>query len=297
MASKLWIGATLLCASMAYAQSDVRLGIGEVIDNRMRSSDSGALQIRGGLEIRANLEGADLENVEAARVVVTEAKDDRGNSLLGEKPETPDFSPRNVNGGMLQFSVGQPSRDASSVRLKGTIELFVPSRDPAANVKIENALAKSDVALSHAALKAAKIDLTPLSREGYSKLVASRKLTPADVERVRAEGKAKGASDEEIEMMLEFVQAMDESDRELPPNAVALSAKRSDFDRIYRIEILDPSGEPVDLPSRSTSTRGDSSIMVLQPSDALPAKAALQLLLLTEKTRVSIPFDVKVDLP
>lgn len=297
MRATYWLGMMLFCAATLRAQTGVRVEIDDVTDNRMASTSAGVLQIRGGLELRVKLSGSNLDKAQAARIVVTEAKDDQGKSLLDEKPRIPDFMGRDTNMGTLQFSVNSPNRAASTVRIKGNVEFYVPARDPNATVKLDNALAKLDSPWTNKTLKAAKIELTPLSRDGYKKLVESRKLTAEDIEKVRAEGKAKGASAEEIEMVLGLAQALDASDRDLPANAIALSGRSADFDRIYSIDVLGADGQPVNISSRSTSSRGDNAIMMMESSGELPAKTTLQLQLLTDKARVSFPFDLKVQLP
>lgn len=292
-----WLGLAFLWTTVVNAQTRVGVELDEVVDNRMSSRGADEFQLRGGLELRVKLTGAGLDKVVAARVLVTEAKDDKGTALVDRSASVPDFTPREYNSGTLQLSVGQPARAASTVRLKGTIELYVPDRDPNANVKIDGALGKLDAPLSSKALKTAKIEITPLSREAYVALLKSRKLTDKDVEQIRAEGKAHGASDKEIEMAIGLARAMEGMDSDLPENAVVLSGKKADFDRIFRVEILGTDGKPISVGSRGTSTRGESSLMTLQPSDPLPPKATLQLMLLTDKSRVSFPFDLKVPLP
>lgn len=297
MRVRFWLPVLFFGALAMHAQTGVGIEVDEVVDNRFSTVGAGALQLQGSLELRVNLTGKGLDKAVAARVIVTEAKDDKGNSLVGKSPRVPDFTGREYNSGTLQVSVGQPSREASTVRLKGTIELYVPSRDPGANVKIENALAKLDVPLSHKALKAAKIEITPLSKAGYEKLVAARKVTPEDIEKIKAQAKKEGATDEELEMVLGLAQALDTLQEPFTEGSVAFSGEKSDFDRIYRVEILGADGAPVNVPSRGTSTRGEASIMTLQPSEPPPASAVLHLMLLTDKSRVSFPFDLKVELP
>jgi hypothetical protein len=209
----------------------------------------------------------------------------------------PDFTPREYNSGTLQVAVGQPARSATSVRLKGTIELYVPGRDPAANVKIDNALAKLDKPLSAKALKAAKLEITPLSREGYAAAKKARKVDAKDIEQLRAEAKKEGIPEKELELAIALAQAFEGMDEDVPETAVILSGEKSDFDKILRIEILGEDGQPINITSRGTSTRGESSLMTLNPSQPPPANATLQLMLLTDKTRVSFPFDLKVPLP
>ena len=138
---------------------------------------------------------------------------------------------------------------------------------------------------------------TPLSRAKYMETLKSRKLDDKAIEEIRARGKKEGVPEKDIELAIEMAKAFDSMDSEPPENAVLLSAKKSDFDRIFRIEILGKNGEPVNMPSRSTSSRGDASLMTLQPSEAVPADATLELFVLTDKSRVSFPFELNVPLP
>lgn len=84
-----------------------------------------------------------------------------------------------------------------------------------------------------------------------------------------------------------------------PPseNAVVLSGKKADFDRIYRVEVLGADGKPIHVTSRSTSTRGENSLMTLDPAEKPPANAALEIVLLTDKARMSFPFELTAPLP
>lgn len=298
MRAALSLGFVLVLTAAMQAQTNVGVELDDVTDNRFPvSKDPNAFVMTGALELRVKLTGKDLEKASAARVIVKEAKDDKGNSLGGSPDPAPDFMGREYNNGTLQFRLNQPARAASSVRLKGTVELYVPARDPNANVKIEKALSKLDTPFSSKALKAAKIEITPLSREGYAAAAKARKITDKDIEQIRAEGKKRGVDEKEIEMAIEMAKAFEGMDGDLPPNAVIFSGKKADFDRIYRIEILGADGTPINVGSRSVSSRGDSSIMTLAPSEAIPATATVQLMLVTDKARVSFPFDLKVELP
>lgn len=291
------LGVLLLATGAAFGQSGVKVAVDEVIDNRVSTTDPGAFQVQGSLEVRVKLDGTGLDKASAARVIVKEAKDDKGNVLTGTSTSVPDFTPRDYNNGTLQLAVKQPARDASSVRVKGTVELYVPSRDPGASFKVEKALVKLDAPLTAKQLKSAKLALTPLSPEGYVAALKARKLDTKSLDAARAEAKAQGASDAEIEMMLELAKAFENMDGPLPEGSVVFSGKKSDFDRIYRIDVLGEDGEPLHMTTRGLSSRGESSLMTLQPSQTPPANATLQFLLITDKTRVSVPFDVKVELP
>ena len=278
-------------------QSNVTVEVEDVTDNRFSNVPGGGFQMTGGLELRVKVDGKDIDKAAAARVIVKEAKDDKGNSLFDAPSSPPDFFPREYNSGTLQFSVKQPARSANTVRLKGTVELYVPARDPNANIKIDKPFAKLDTPFSSKALKTAKIDITPLSREGYAAAQKARKITDADIEKIRAEAKKQGADEKEVEMAIELAKAFESMDSDLSPHAVILSGKKADFDRIYRVEILGTDGTPINIGNRGVSTRGESSIMTLNPSEAPPENATLQLMLITDKAKMSFPFELKVQLP
>jgi hypothetical protein len=282
---------SLAAAGGASAQSGVGVEVDEVIDNRMSAG-----VMTGSLELRVKLTGNGLDKVTAARITVKDARDDKGNALSTERMND-DFAPRDYNSGLVQFSVANPARAASSVTLKGTVELFVPGRDPNAVVKVDKALAKLDAPLSSPKLKSAKLSLTPLSRDGYTAWQNKHKLDEATIAQLRAEGKKRGADEKEIEMAIQMAKAFETMDASLPEGTVILAADTADFDRIFRVEILGGDGKPVDVGSRSTSSRGDDAVMTLQPQAALPANAALQLYILTPKATMSFPFQLKVDLP
>ena len=284
-----FLGIVLLVALPVAAQSNVVVEVDDLTDNRVSAGG-----FAGSLELRVKLTGSNLDKATAARVLVKEAKDDRGNSLSDGK-DKPDFFPREYNSGTLQVSVKQPARAASSVRIKGTVELYVPSRDPAAVVKIAKGLSKLDTPFS--ALKPAKLTITPLSKAGVTEAMKARKLDEKKIEEIRAEGKKHGASEAEVESIIQLAKALEGLDSDVPEAAVVLSGKSADFDRVYRVEILGADGQPMNITSRGTSTRGENALMTLQPSEAPPDNATLQFFLLTDKSRVSFPFDLKVTLP
>jgi hypothetical protein len=286
------LGFILFIGAGAHAQSGVKVALEEVTDNRVTA---GAWS--GTLELRVTLQGgAVLEKASAARILIKEARDDRG-TVLSDGSKPPDFMGREYNGGMLQVSVGSPAREASSVKIKGSVELFVPARDPNSIVKIDKAFSKLDAPLSSKALKAAKVSITPLSPAGYAATKQANKLDEKKIAEIRAQGKKEGVSEAEIEMAIELAKAFENIDGDLPPNAVILSGTASDFDRIFRVEVLGADGNPINTGSRSTSTRGESALMTLQPSEPVPPNATLQVYLLTDKSRVSSPFELNVTLP
>lgn len=272
----------------ALAQSGVTVELEEVVDDRFSEGP-----LRGSLQIRATIAGKDLDKALASRVVVREARDDQGADLAADRDE-PDFQPAEYNSGKLDIRLNNPSRKAKSFSMKGAVELYVPSRDANSRVKIDKALAKLDAPFNAKPLRAAKISITPLSREKYNERTKGQTLDEAKLAEIRAAGKAEGASDEEIAEAIEFIRALQElGGGEVEEGSVILSATSDTFDRIHRIEILGADGKPMSLTSRSLSSWGDDAVMILDPSETPPANPALEIYVLTDKSRMSVPFDLK----
>lgn len=282
----------LVLTSAAFGQSGVKVEVDDVTDNRMAAE-----MFSGSLDLRLKLSGTGLEKVAATRFLVKEAKDDRGTVLTKPGGDTPDFQSSEYNSGMITVSLRTPARTASSVKVKGTVELFVPSRDPNAYIKVEKALAKLDAPLTSKSLKSAKITITPLSHERYAAMLESRKLTEEKIAELREEGRKQGAPEKEIEMLIGLAQALEGLDGPPSEGAIILSGKKTDFDRILKIDVLGADGKPMETSGNSSSTRGEDTLMTLNPRETPPANAALQLTVLTEKAKMSVPFEMTIPLP
>jgi hypothetical protein len=284
----------VLSLSLAFAAlgQGVIVEVDDVTDNRVTAE-----MLRGSLDLRLRLSGAGLEDAAAARVIVKEARDDRGTVLTKGDVNPPDFQGREYNSGMVMLSLLSPARGASSVRIKGSVEIFAPSRDPSAVVRVEKALTKLDEPLSSKALQAAKIELTPLSAARYEAMLKDREMTEEMIAAMRAEGKKAGASEEEIDLVIGLAQALGEMDTPPREGTVLLAGKRNSFDKVFRIDVLGADGEPIDTPERGSSRRGDDTIMTIVPREPPAADAALQLTLLTDKSKLSFPFELTLELP
>jgi hypothetical protein len=289
----------LMLTPLAHAQS-VKVEVDGISDDRIGSGAAAwpdEFHATPQLRIDLKLTGVSADKAAAARAIVKQATDDRGTNLAKDM-KVPDFRDRNVNSGMLDLSLDSPSRDAKSVNIKGSIELFMPSKDPAATVTIPKAFAKLDKPLTSEALTAAGIKLKLLSPAAYAEDMKKHKLTDADIEKIRAEGKAHGASDKEIESVIGLAKAFDElGGQPLAEGSVILAGSYSAFDKIQSVDILGADKKPLNVTSKETTKHGESAVMILHP-ESLPAGASLRFTLLTSKSKVSVPFELKnVELP
>ncbi|MCL4806550.1 MAG: hypothetical protein KJ062_01940 [Thermoanaerobaculia bacterium] len=150
-----------LVAPDAAAQGDVRVAISKIQDSRSRYETNDA---SARLTLFPKLEGAGLAEARGYRLTVTGAKDDLGN-LLAPDPDGPTKWTGKPDGMELWLKLAGPARGASTVTLAGTVEAWIPSRDPASEVKIEKFTAKAGKPLAEPALKALKVRLTVLPRD------------------------------------------------------------------------------------------------------------------------------------
>jgi hypothetical protein len=288
------IAATTFALAPAALRADaLHAGVGEVIDDRFSAG-----MLTGGLRVELSIEGDGKEKVKAARFVPKDAKDDTGGSLLAKDRKEAEFD--TVDSQMkIRVDLGSPPRRARSFRLSGKLELFVPSKDPNAVVKVPDALATPDKPLKSAGLKSAKVEVSVLSKEAYAALLKSQKLDDAKIAELRAEGKKRGASDKELDMMISFAKAMQKmDDAPLPDGTIVLSGKLADMEKIVEVAVQKPDGGEIDLGGRSSSSDGKTKTLVMTPREAPPPGAALVFTVLTDKAKVSVPVDLKeVPLP
>lgn len=257
----------------------------ELVDDRYGGGEN-----KSGLVLVLKLEGEGTDAYPAGRALVKEARDDSGRSLLPEKPETPSFSDLGFGG--LRVELAAPPRSARSVSVSGTVELFAPKKDPAAVVKVPNALAKLDVPLASPGLSAAKVAVTPLSKARYAEEL-KKQSGPEATARFREAMKAEGKTDEQISMMLEmrdqFAKAFGSGDSE---HTVVLMAKNEDFERIQDVKLIGPDGQEL-RGGMTGSSDGVTKTRCYALPQAPDPSTTLVFTLYTDKARVSVPFALK----
>ena len=281
-------------AGPAAGQTNVRVVPAEVIDDRISEGLAS-----GGLVLMLNFEGDGLDAVKSARILLKEAKTDGGASLLSPKARVPDFTDRNVNGGNLQVAMQNPQRAAETVRVSGTAELFVPGRDPSSLVKVPGALGKLDKPVASKQLKAAKVELTLLSKEKYLEERKKNRLDESKIAAIRAEAKEQGMKDEQVDALVEMAKAFDElGGSDLPENGLYLKVPAASDEKIQELWLETAAGERIETGGSSSSSDEVFVLKQVSLKTAPPKDAVLAVSLFTSKSILSVPFDLKeVPLP
>jgi hypothetical protein len=274
------------------AAEDIKVTAGAVEDQRFSDDRF------GGLSIELLLKGASVADVKAVRVRVKSAKDDVGSVLRkSERDDKPrdfeEFSTDRHPG--PQVSLASPRREASTVDVAGEVELFIPARDPDTKQRFERFLSRLDKPISNAALKSAKVEVTPLSAKEYK--TRQGKNRP-NKEELIAEGKKNGATDKEIQQALALMDALAALGGEEPSeNSILVETKDPDG-KIISIDVVRADGSELSAPSRGTSGGREMKMVKIDLSEKPPADAALVVTLRTAKSLVTIPLNLKeVSLP
>ncbi len=290
--------ATLLAlgagGATALAQKLPGVALQEVVDDRYGGEGQ-----TGGLIVVLKLEGTDGDTFPAGRSFLKAASDDSGRSLVPAKQKERPFKDLQF-GSALRLDMTSPSREARSVSVSGTVELFCPSKDPAAFVKIPMGAQKLDVPVSSPALAAANLKLTLLSKKGWTAEL-KKQHGPESVARMRTRMKSDGRTDEEIEEAVAEAIDMRKTLADLedePGEGVAILTTAEDMQRIRSVKVLAGDGSEIASRGMSGSSDGVTGLRRDDLAKAPGPDATLVLTLLTEKARVSVPFDLKnVPLP
>ena len=259
----------------ALAAPPLTVSAGDITDRRRNDN------FFGGLEIELRIGGDGAGDVRGARAVVKKAEDETGRNLLKEGGKTPDFE-RSMSdtAPSLKLELRNPARKAKTVReVSGQVEMFLPGRDSASVAKLDGFQSKMDRPAASPALKAAQAEVTVVSRKTYE----AEKKKDAERRKKEAEGSGiGGAMVEAFSSLFEgFMGAVEEND--------VLVKVDDPGKKIFDVEVVDSKGAKID--SGGSMTVG--SFRILKFSEKVPADAALKVYVLTPKSLVTTPFQLK----
>jgi hypothetical protein len=255
---------------------------------------------RSELSITLKLEGEDAGAVQSARARLTAASDDTGKSLLQTAAEAMQGSDRweeAREGGppTPRVHLASPSRKAKSLTgVAGVLETYLPSRDPAATVKIERVMGKKDKPLTVPALASRGVRVQVISKAGLEKekkaAEAKKKAEAAKKKEKKGESgleEMAGAMGDALATMFErmFMTAGD--------NDLILKVE-DPGKKIFSFDLVAADGKPI----QSYGTMDVESYRIVRMLEPIPPTAALQVRLKTPKTFGELRFTLSnVKLP
>ena len=277
-----------LLAGSARAQ-DLRVTAGTIEDRRTTG------KFFGGLEIELKLTGDDLADAKAARVLLTKAVDESGRDLLPEKRSEEDFRKSSGSGGPdLKVNLKNPARGAGAIKeVSGDIELYAPSRDPAATVVVDRFISRMDKPIDSAGLKSQKIGVRLVSPKTHRAEAKKREAEmDAEMKKHEAEMKKEAGDDKTAEALMGRVKAFSGMMNEVGDNDVILQIQ-DEGGKLQDVEVVGKSGV-----ISSNGSMSSGGLRILNYSEKLPPDAKLRFLLKTKKSVLKTPFTLtNVPLP
>jgi hypothetical protein len=179
----------------------------------------------------------------------------------------------------LKLELRNPARRAKTVReVSGQVELFLPGRDPASVARVDGFASKTDKPAASPALKAAKAEVTVVSRKTYE----AEKKKDAERRRKEAEGAGIGGA------MVEAFAGLFEGFLTVEENDVLVKVTDPDK-KVFDVDVVDSKGTKID--GAGSMTVG--TFRILKFPEKLPADASLRVYLLTPRSLVTTPFQLK----
>jgi hypothetical protein len=248
---------------------------GDVTDRR-RNDNTFA-----GLEVELKLTGEAAGGARGARALVEKAVDDTGRNLVKEGGRPADFEKASGQGSpVLKLDLRNPARRAKSVHeISGSIEVFLPDRDPAAVASADRFLSRMDRPIAAPALKAAQTEVTVVSRKTYD---AEKKK---DDERKKKESESAGIAGA---MVSAFSGLFEGLFGDIGENDVLVRVTDPEK-KVFGVEVFDAGGKRID----DSGSMKVGEFWIVKFTEKLPADASLRIYLMTPKALVTAPFSLK----
>ncbi len=279
----------LLAVPSLAAGQDLRVTAGTIEDRRTTG------KFFGGLEIELKLTGDDLADAKAARVLLKKAVDESGRDLLPEKKGDEDFQKSSGSSGPdLKVNLKNPARGAGAIKeVSGDVELYAPSRDPAATVVVDRLTSRMDKPVVSPGLKAQKIAVRLVSPPVYRADAKKREAEmDASMAKHKEEVRKEAGDDKTAEALMGLVKAFSGMMNDVGDNDVILQIE-DEGGKLQDVEVVGKSGV---IDTRGSMSSG--GLKILQYSEKLPPDAKLRFLLKTKKSLLKTPFTLtNVPLP
>ena len=186
----------------------------------------------------------------------------------------------------LKVNLKNPARGAGAIKeVSGDVELYAPSRDPAATVVVERLTSRMDKAIASPALKAQNIAVRLVSPNVYRADAKKREAEmDAEMEKHKEEVKKEAGDDKTAEALMGLVKAFSGMMNDVGDNDVILQIE-DEGGKLQDVEVVGKSGV---IDTRGSMSSG--GLKILQYSEKLPPDAKLRFLLKTKKSLLKTPF-------
>jgi len=281
----LTLSAALMVAPASFAQ--IRVTPGNMKDSRTTGS------FFAGLEIELAVTGAGLKGAKAFRLLLDTATDETGRNIIKEsRTDFESIHDEDADEASVTINLKNPSRRAMTLKeVAGSIELFIPAKDPAATITVTNISKAIGVPLSAPALKAAGAEITVWDKARYE----ARKKAEEE-KKSRANRSEAGIGEALTETMTGLFGGLLGGLDSMDENSIAFQIKDPQL-KIVAVRIQNSEGEVI---GSGGMTIGDAKqqTRIVDLEKKLPPDAQVKIYVLTAKAMIKTPFRLeKVPLP
>jgi hypothetical protein len=254
------------------------------------------------LEVELKLLGDVLSDAKGLRITVAKAVDETGRDLVDPKTAETEFKEVDSSQGgtiKVEIQLKNPARMANAVKeITGTVELFVPKRDPASTVAVPSFLRNAGKPIVSPTLKAAGIEIIAWTKEQYE---ARKKIEEEKQKRAEAERRIPGAKQEGEDIGDALAQGLTKmfggllsSFAEMNENSIAFQIS-DESSKLVGIEFEDAAGKPISRGGRMT-IGGQPRTQIYEFENKLPDTTRIKLFVLTARSMTKVPFKL-LDVP
>ncbi|HEU4387437.1 MAG TPA: hypothetical protein VFV34_06545 [Blastocatellia bacterium] len=248
------------------------------------------------LEVELKIAGTGLKDAKALRVVVDKAIDDTGKSLVTEKTAGASFKEvdSTETETKLDVELANTERRASALKeISGSIEIFVPARDPQSTASIAALQKQIGKQISSPVLKSAGVEVTIWNKEMFDarkKAEEERVKTELEQKTRKAEqsGDLKDAAEVLAQSLISIFGGMFSSFGDMEPNDLAFNVK-DPKSKLVAIEVEDEKGKKIENHGRMTMG-SDPRTIIVHFEEKLPPAARVRFYVLTPRSLVRTPF-------
>ena len=274
------------------AEAQVRVMPGEVKDTRRTDG------FFNKLEVEMKVIGEVLSEARGIRVKVLKAVDETGKNLIPEKEKDNEFKEVDASdqGSVkVELELRNPARRALSVtEISGTLELFVPAKDPKAIVTVPDLAAAIGQPFASPGLKAAGIEVAIWNKQQYEarRKTEEEKLKKAFEERKKKAGES-GAGAEDLGEalaggLMKVFGGLFSAMTDMSENGIAIQINDPKR-QVISIEFQDREGKAIGHQGRTT-LGGEERTMIFDFENKLPEGTKVKLYLMTPASVIRSPF-------
>lgn len=245
--------------------SDVNFMVEEITDTRSAGGYS------SDLKIKLKPIGDDVMEATALKVMVTEAIDDTGKSLINdEKTKDSDFVFPGGSFGYTEIELKNPKRRSTTIKkLTADVALYNPEKDSSAIAVISDFVKKENEELVHKSLANSNVKIRIISKLKYEELKSKNE------EQLKKEGAMSGLAQE----MMNALGSLFGGFMQVDENSIILLVSDPES-KIIKIEFLDENAKKITTDGSMQS--GDNRVYNFK--EKLPDSSKLRIYLETKKS-------------